>query len=591
MDFRIRNYEEADYEQVVTVLSNSFHGKFKKLFNYENEELIEFLKDLVFFPKYQDQGYFVAEKDGQIIGAINLNWRKLKRREEFDINSLRKKYGHRKILKVVLAAITLFDLIEKDECYIEAIATIPEVRGQGVGRALLKQADTFALENGFKKLTLHVADTNDLAESWYKKEGFRTRKILKSSVLKWLLDERAFKFMSKRPGDNPNKLTIGMFTDTYMPQINGVATSIHILTKELERMGHTVYIVTIQNAGLKTEFDGQILRIPGVKVLKGTDLKLANIMISPKTENIIENMHLDMIHTHTEFSLGLLGTYIARKFKTPQVHTYHTMYDDFINNATSFKPFQMVGKEVIKVYMREFADVCQKIIVPTEKTEKVLQDYHVETPLQIVPTGIDFSKFSVDPNHEEVSRIKTELGLQADDFVCLNIGRLSKEKNTAAIVQAVIDLIPDHKNIKLVVIGDGPEFKNLKKMAKVYPNNIFLLGRIPWEKIGFYYQLGDVFITASRFETQGLTVIEALSSEVPVICTDDKAFIDIVKPGYNGLLFDHDDKIKDCILDLMDESLYAEVLKHTNESVIKYSSEYFAETVFDLYTEIIAKND
>lgn len=587
MNYIIRDYYEEDYNQVAKVLGYSFHAKFRKLFKYEEDELVDFLTHIEFFPKHQAEGYFVAEVDGQIVAAINLNWRKLKSRDDFDLNTLRKKYGHRKVFKVVIAAITLFDLIDKDECYIESIATLPEYRGMGIGTALLEKADTFALEKGFRKLSLHVADTNDVAEKLYKSEGFRTRQILKSTLLKWILDEKTFKFMSKKPGDNPDKLTIGMFTDTYTPQINGVATSIHILTKELEKMGHTVYIITIQSQGLKTDFDGQILRIPGVKILKGTDYKLANIMISPKTENILENMHLDIIHTHTEFSVGLLGTFIAKRFKTPQVHTYHTMYDEYIQSATNLKSFRLIGKEVIKLYVREFADDCQKIIVPTEKTEKVLLDYKIKTPLQIVPTGIDFSKFTVDPNHEQVKVIKESLGIKENDFVCLNIGRLSKEKNTKAIIENVITIIPQYPQIKLVVIGDGPEIKSLRKMCVDYPDNIFIIGRVPWEDIAYYYQIGQAFITASRFETQGLTVIEALSSEVPVICTDDKAFIDIVKPSYNGLLFSQDYQIKDCILQMLDKDFYKSLKVNTNKSVIHYSSEYFSETVLNLYTDIV----
>ncbi|WP_240839398.1 GNAT family N-acetyltransferase [Acidaminobacter sp. JC074] len=592
MNYIIREYRESDYDQVVKIMSHAFNDRFKHPFDYNDDELTEFFSDIEFFPKKPVEGYFVAESDDQILGAINLNWRELKQKTEFlDLIELRKKYSKRKLFKTFLATLALIEVPEKGECYIEAIAITDQARRQGIASSLLKKADEFALHKGFKKLSLHVSASNKAAEELYKSQGFRTRKYYSSRVLKWLLNESSFKFMTKKPGDNPEKLTIGMFTDTYMPQINGVATSIHVLTKELEKMGHTVYIITINDSTLHSEYDGKILRIPGMKVLKGTDYRLANLLIPERIDKIIEDMHLDIVHSHTEFSIGLLGTYIARKSKIAQIHTYHTMYDDFIHYVTNFKTTERVATGVMKVYVREFADACQKIIVPTEKTRKVLEDYKVETPLTTIPTGLDFSKFMIKRDDPHTHELRTKLGLKEDDFVCLNIGRMSKEKNTRAIVEAVKKIVPTNPHIKFLIIGDGPEYKSLLKDTEAYRDNIKLLGKVPWEEIAYYYQLGDTFITASRFETQGLTVIEALSSEVPVICADDKAFIEIVKDDYNGLLFSSDEDISDCILKMQDKDYYDSLLDQTRDSVIRYSSEYFAETVLSEYIDTIKSKD
>ncbi|GEM_PF-213441 len=592
MNYIIRDYRESDYEYVIKIMSSAFNDRFKHPFDYDDEELTEFFKDIEFFPKDPVEGYFVAESDGKIVGAINLNWRELKQKAEFlDFIELRKKYSKRKLLKSFLATLALIEVPEKNECYVEAIAITEEAKRQGIASSLLKKADEFALEKGFSKLSLHVAASNKPAEELYKSHGFRTRKYYSSRVLKWLLNESSFKFMTKKPGDNPEKLTIGMFTDTYMPQINGVATSIYVLTKELEKMGHTVYIITINDSTLHSEYDGKILRIPGVKVLKGTDYRLANLLIPERIDKIIENMHLDIVHSHTEFSIGLLGTHIAKKNKISQIHTYHTMYDDYIHYVANLKASKKVATGVMKVYVREFADACQKIIVPTEKTRNVLETYKIETPITTIPTGLDFSKFMIRRDDPYTEELRAKLNLKEDDFVCLNIGRMSKEKNTRAIVDALKKLIPENPHIKFLVIGDGPEYKPLLKATEDYRDNIKLLGKVPWEEIAYYYQLGDTFITASRFETQGLTVIEALSSEVPVICADDKAFIEIVKEDHNGLLFSDDNQITDCILKMQDKGYYESLQDNARDSVMRYSSEYFAETVLGEYIETIKLKD
>lgn len=586
MSYSIRKYQMEDYAKVVEILTESFRQKYTRMFNFESDELYSFIMDIELVPKKQADGFFVAEMNGEIVGAIILNWNSLKLDSPIDLLKLRKKYGRRKIYRAILVAITLREKLEDDECYIESIAVLKEARDLGIGTALIKKAEEFALSKHFNRLTLY-ADNNIDAENIFTKNGFRTRKIIKKSILKLLIDEQSLKYMVKIPGISPDKLTIGMFTDTYMPQINGVATSIHSLTKELEEMGHKVYIITIKDHGIRSEFNGQILRIPGVKALKGTDYKLANVLISDRVNNIIKSMNLDIIHSHTEFTIGLLGTYIAKRDMIPQVHTYHTMYDDYIHYATHFEPFQKIAIQFVKIYIREFTDVCKKIIVPTNKTKEVLENYKVETPMSIVPTGIDFSKFVVEDGHERVLELKSELGLTEDDFICMNIGRLSKEKNVAAIIENVKELIPSYPNLKFIVIGDGPEYDKLIKSCKGFENNIMFLGRVPWDQIGYYYKLGNAFVVASRFETQGLTVIEALSSSLPVICPNDEAFMSIVENNYNGFIFEQDHEIKDCIIKLMDETIYNEVLMNTADSVIKYSSEYFAETILKEYKELL----
>lgn len=586
MTFSVRNYRKEDYKEVTEVMMKTFKKMYAKAFDYEEALLLEFLQDIQVVPKYQAEGFFVAESEGHIVGAVVLDWKELRYGFSTERLSHLRNYSNIKLFKAFITYLTVVERPESGECYIENLAVLPKMRHMGISHELLKRAEDFAKDKGFSKLTFYIGGEDHDREKMLKKFGFRMRDVYHSRLHKFVLGEGTVKYLEKVPGKNPSRLNIGMFTDTFMPQINGVATSVYSLANELEKMGHTVYIITIRDEGVISTFDGKTLRIPGVKVLRGTDHRLANILVPRRVNKIIKKMNLDVIHTHTEFSIGLLGTHISKRDYIPHVHTYHTMYDDYVDYVTNFRPFKRIAVEFIKTYIKEFTDECQKVFVPTQKTKDVLLGYGVLAEMVTIPTGIDFKKFVVDEDDVRVLELKAKLRIEEDDFVCMNIGRLSKEKNVDAIVENVKDLVLENPKLKLIVIGDGPHREDLMKKAEGYEKNIVFLGRVPWEEVGYYYRLGHAFVVASRFETQGLTVIEALSSSLPVICPDDEAFIGIVEDGLNGLIFEENSEIKDKISELMKPEVYEMLVSNAASSVIKYSSEYFAETVVGEYTKL-----
>ena len=586
MQYEIRTYKEDDYVPVVELLAQTYQEYYTKAFKTE-EKLVDFLLDLEIIPKFQPEGFYVAIDNHQIVGAICLRWKEIRYGSSLGLLHKSVKYRHPKVYRRMLGA-TIFDHdIDADECHIDHFILSQSLDTPEVATLLLDRAESYAFESRFKRFTAIIPSNTPLIEYALRSVGFKTRKIHNSRILKYFLGDSSRRFMVKTPGFKQHQLTIGMFTDTYMPQINGVATSINILTRELEKMGHKVYIITIRDKATSLHFDGKILRIPGFRVLRGTDYRLANIIMTPPVAKIVREMNLDIVHTHTEFAIGLLGTYVSKFQHIPQVHTYHTMYDDYIHYTTNFKPFQRIALSVVRNYVKDFTDECNKVFVPTEKTKDVLHEYQVTAEMVTIPTGIDFSKFIIDESHEQVVTLKEQLGYTDQDFVCLNIGRVSKEKNVEVIIDNVISLIPDYPQIKLVIIGDGPDYKRLVEKTSNYRDNIRFLGRVPWEQIGYYYKLGDAFVVASRFETQGLTIIEALSSGLPVVCPDDQAFLNVVEDGMNGLIFHEDGQIKDKILQLMNEETYEHILSNTANSVVKYSSEYFVETVQNEYLSLL----
>ena len=388
-------------------------------------------------------------------------------------------------------------------------------------------------------------------------------------------------------------MRIGIFTDTYTPYINGVTTSVVMLKKALEKKGHIVYIVTVNNENLhfKYEEESRIIRIPGVPT--GIyDYRLTGIY-PLKAINKIKKWQLDVIHSQTEFGVGTFARIIAKQFNIPLVHTYHTMYEDYIHYITHGY-FNRSSKKLVEYFTLFYCDkTISELVVPTKKTYELFkQKYKVDRNIYIVPTGIDVEKFYQENNRVDVKAKREELGLGSDDFVILFVGRIGKEKNIDLLLSSMKSFLSVTKKIKLLIIGDGPELDYYKDYSKknAIAENVIFMGKVPWENIQEYYLLSDVFATASHTETQGLTVIEAMAASLPVVCVNDESFNDVVIDGLNGKIFNNRREYKKAIITLYrDKELLRRLSNQARIQAETHSSKYFAEQILDVYN-IAIKN-
>lgn len=389
-------------------------------------------------------------------------------------------------------------------------------------------------------------------------------------------------------------MRIGIFTDTYTPNINGVVTSILMLKKALEKKGHVVYVVTVnaENMQYKQEENGKVLRIPGIPI--GIyDYRLTGIY-PLKAIKMIKKWNLDIIHSQTEFGIGTFARILAKQFSIPLVHTYHTMYEDYVHYITKGY-FNRSSKKVVEYLTLFYCDkTISELVVPTKKAYQLFkQKYKVDRNVYIVPTGIDVDKFYLENNTSmDVSKKKKNLGLEKDDFVILFVGRIGSEKNIELLLSSMKSLVGVSSRMKLLVIGDGPDLDNYKKYVSKngLESNVVFAGKVPWEEISGYYALADCFVTASRTETQGLTVIEAMAASLPVVAIDDESFTDTVVDQLNGLIFKNRREYKKCILSLFnDRDLLKKLSKQARISAETHSSKYFSEQILDVY-RIALKN-
>lgn len=385
-----------------------------------------------------------------------------------------------------------------------------------------------------------------------------------------------------------NNMRIGIFTDSYPPYINGVSTSVVMLEQALRKRGHQVFIVTVnaENMSYKYENNERVIRLPGIPI--GIyDYRLTGIY-PLRAINKIKEWNLDIIHSQTEFGVGTFARIIAKQLGIPVVHTYHTMYEDYTHYITKGY-FDGSSKKIVEYLTKFYCDkTVTELIVPTQKAYDLFKEkYKVDRNVHIVPTGIDTDRFYREKqNPAELQLLKKKLGIQPKDFVTLFVGRLAKEKSVDVLIEGQAAVVKKYPHSKLLIVGDGPDVDHYKQMAKnlQISDSVIFTGKVPWEEVPKYYNASSLFATASRTETQGLTVIEAMAASLPILAADDESFKVVVVDGLNGKLFHNKKEYRKELETFIENRIETEETGHqARNNAEQYSSKYFAERVLDVY--------
>lgn len=389
-------------------------------------------------------------------------------------------------------------------------------------------------------------------------------------------------------------MRVGIFTDAYTPYINGVTTSVLMLKKGLESKGHKVYIVTVNpdNMHISLDSTGTILRIPGIPI--GIyDYRLTGIYPIRALKQI-KKWHLDVIHSQTEFGVGTFARIVSKQYNIPLVHTYHTMYEDYVHYITHGY-FDKTSKKIVEYLTLFYCDkTITELIVPTKKAWELFKEkYMVDRNVHIVPTGIDTDRFKPNNNRQiNIVKERNYLNIQEKDFVITFIGRIAEEKNIIFLLDNMKAIIKKCPNVKLLIVGDGPDLEKYQKYSQKHKiaKNVIFAGKVPWENIPKYYLISDVFVTASKSETQGLTVIEAMAATLPVVCINDESFTSTVIDNLNGKIFSDSKQYVKSIIELYnDPKLLKRLKKGASNTAEMHTVKYFSERVLDVYN-IAIKN-
>ncbi|AWZ49047.1 glycosyltransferase family 4 protein [Clostridiaceae bacterium 14S0207] len=373
-------------------------------------------------------------------------------------------------------------------------------------------------------------------------------------------------------------------SDTYFPIVNGVVISTNNLYKELKKLGHDVKILTLSTDG-ESKIDGDIYYLKSLETKIYPGARVGNPFFSSITKEIIK-WKPDIIHSQTEFTTMVVAKIIAKKLHIPQVHTYHTMYEDYLHYLWGGK---LLSKRLSAKLTSVLLNSMECVITPTKKVEETLLGYGTHTETSIIPTGIDLSKFKEKMSEEEKNNILQKHGIPKEGKKIMYIGRIAEEKNIEEIINFYSEFC-EYENVSLVIVGGGPYLKKLRQEVDSLNINdkVFFTDMVKPSEVHKYYKIGDIFVTASTSETQGLTYIEALSSGLPVICRWDPCISHLVINEHNGYTYKTKDEFKRSVIKLLRND---ELLKElSNNSILRteaYSSKHFACKVEETYKKVL----
>ena len=317
-------------------------------------------------------------------------------------------------------------------------------------------------------------------------------------------------------------------TDWYTPAVNGVVTSVKNLQRELERRGHEVRILTLSQSLHSWSRDGvtAIGSVNAGRIYPGARLRTA---MAGRWVRELMDWRPDVIHSQCEFSTFFLARRIAEELDVPLVHTYHTVYEDYTHY---FSPSVRWGRCAVAAFSRWVAAQVDGMIAPTGKVRGLLQGYGVRCPVFVVPTGIDLRRFQQEGDPMRRAVLRASLGIPAENTVLVCVGRLAEEKNIQELLKLRASL--GSRPVTLLLVGDGPDRPRLEQVAhdlRLEAPAVIFAGMVPPEEVPEWYRLGDLFVSASSSETQGLTYIEALAAGVPALCRADLCLEGVILEG------------------------------------------------------------
>ena len=373
-------------------------------------------------------------------------------------------------------------------------------------------------------------------------------------------------------------MNIGLYTDTYFPQISGVATSIKTLKDALERQGHNVFIFTTTDPNVKKgTVEPNVFRFSSIPFISFTDRRIAFRGLFEATK-VAKEVNLDVVHTQTEFALGTIGKYVAHQLDIPAIHTYHTMYEDYLHyilNGHLLRPYHV--KQFVKSYLKNM-DGC---IAPSGRVEELLRRYGVQIPIRVIPTGVDLQGMNGDAKRD----VRQELGIAENAPVILTLSRIAAEKKINHILNVMLAIVDVFPNIKFVIAGDGPDVKVLKDQVErlTLENYVIFAGNVDHGDVGNYYRMADLFVSASDTETQGLTYIEALAAGTPCVVYDTDYTENIFDQGIFGRTFTTQSEMQDEIIALLKQGRKRIPQEILQNKLQKISADQFATNVCDFY--------
>lgn len=383
-------------------------------------------------------------------------------------------------------------------------------------------------------------------------------------------------------------LRIGLFTDTYAPQVNGVSVSLQMISEGLKKRGHQVTIFAPNFPGYKDK-EPNVMRLPSLKYLNNPPLYAA-VLGTPRSTWKLTRNHFDVLHAHSPASVGLLAYLTASTKRLPLIYTYHTSITDYTHYVKFIGGTSLI-KQAAGWFSKASTNLGDQVVVPSPKFYRLLLNQKVKQPITVIPNGIDLSMFKAVKNP---GALRNRLGLSPDAQIMLTVGRMDPEKRLEFIVEA-FDLLSERvPNAHLVFAGDGGARKSVEAKANATRarDRIHFLGMVNRSELPDIFHDASLFLSASTTEVHPISVIEAIASGLPMVAVQDEAFEGMLEDGMNGYAVPLDvKKYADTLADLLpDRERLKRFSQHSFMLSEKYSIETQVKSLEKLYLEAILQN-
>ena len=377
-----------------------------------------------------------------------------------------------------------------------------------------------------------------------------------------------------------------MISDVYFPRVNGVSTSIQTFSKELSAMGCQVTLIA-PDYGRSAAEPFEIIRVPSRYLPVDPEDRILRVRALRRQRPVLAGRGFDLLHIPTPFIAHYSGLALARRLGIPVVESYHTFFEHYLDYYVPLVPASWL-RALARRFSAAQCNAVDALVVPSQAMLKVLRGYGVRTPARVIPTGIELRQFS----HGDGSRFRALHGIPSNRPVLLNVSRLAFEKNIDFLIRMLVRVKAQVPNVLLVVAGEGPARRELEFQARALglADNTLFVGYLDRDgDLEDCFCASDAFVFASRTETQGLVLLEAMALGVPVVSTAVMGTREVLADGRGSLIADEDEPVfaQQCVQVLTDPALRARKAVEARAYAQTWSAPLLAQQLRGFYREVL----
>jgi 1,2-diacylglycerol 3-alpha-glucosyltransferase len=382
-------------------------------------------------------------------------------------------------------------------------------------------------------------------------------------------------------------MRILFISDVFFPRVNGVSTSMQTFWRELQRLGHDVKVIA-PDYGQNDGGDDRLIRIPSRAVWLDPEDRMMRRRPILDLSEALRRQNFDLVHIQTPFVAHYTGVEIARRLDIPCLETYHTFFEEYLYHYVPFLPRSWT-RYAARRFSRAQCNEVDAVVVPSTAMREVLVGYGVSTRMEILPTGIELECFS----GGDGTRFRAAHGIAPERPLMLHVGRVAFEKNIGFLLRVLCHVRASHPDVLFVIAGEGPARQALRREARDLEvlDNVMFVGNMDRETgLLDCYRAANVKIFASRTETQGLVLLEAMALGVPVVSTAIMGTKDVLQPGCGAqVVAEDEEQFAAAVARVLGDRDLAKRLSDAGKSYVSsWSAPALAQRMENLYGRLLA---